>query len=458
MNITKEQTGELTAQIKVELIESDYREKVDKTLKDLQRKANIPGFRPGHIPMGLVKKMYGKSALADEVNKLLSDSLYNYLRENKINILGEALPNGEKTKDIDWETQKEFEFFFDLGIAPEFELNLANYKASYFDIQTSDEQVEEYLMSMRKRYGKVSNPETVESEDMIYGHVEELDENKELKEGGISAQASLILTSVKDKDVLDLFVGAKKDDEVVFNIAKAFDSSLEISKLLKIKEEVAKELTSDFRFAIEGISRMEAAELNEEFYTKVFPGVEITSEAEAREKLRAMNEESLKPQGDRFFFNEAVTTLIKETSLNLPDEFLKRWLTYTNTEGKTQEIIESEYEKVRDSIKWQLIEQNILLSNNLTVSMDEVRDYIRNFVVTQYFGFMQNEESNNHIEMIVDSILKNQEEVKRIYETLLDQKVIEQLKAQMNLDRKTVSFDEFVQIAKEKHEQEHNHE
>ena len=262
MNITQEKIDELNAVLKIEVSEEDYQQKVDKELKDHQKKMNLPGFRPGKVPFTVVKKMYGKALMVDEINKVVIDSMYNYFNQNKIDVLGNPLPNKDKANDIDWDNQKDFQFFFDIGLKPQFEIEkLENIRAKLYDITVNDDVVEKYMTDIRRRYGKYTNPEVIADDDLVYAEFEELDKDGNLKENGVKNKSSIALDLVKSKTEKKKILGLKKDDVVDIDIFKAFEDHHEISHILAIEEPKIDELNKIFRMKVIALSHVELAEI-----------------------------------------------------------------------------------------------------------------------------------------------------------------------------------------------------
>lgn len=446
MNITKENTGDLTAIIKIELKEEDYQEKVKTVLKDYQRKANIPGFRSGKVPFGMINKMYGKAVLAEEINKTISDSLNQYIIDEKLDILGYPLPNTDKTTTVDFDTQTEFEFFFDIGLSPEFEVALDDkIKVNYYNINADDEVVEKYLTDLRSRHGKDSKPETAGETDVLMGNIVELDENGQVVEEGINHATSIILNSIKLKTELKKFVGSKVGDTITFNPMKATKSATESAAILNISAEDAEKVTTQFNFTITEITHKEIAELNEEFFKMVYPQETIENEEQLRAKIKTDAELSFVAESDRQFMNNAVDKLVELAKIDLPDEFMKRWI-LENGQGKmTEEQIETQYDSYSKSLKWQLIEAKLVKEHDIQVSQEDVKNQIKS-----YFSNMQeikDEETEKRMNEIVDSIMQNKEETKRVYEQLYDNKLLSVFKSNIKQVNKTIGYEEFVKLA-----------
>lgn len=444
MNIVRKDHDSVNATITISIEKADYSEKVEKTLRDYRKKANIPGFRPGMVPMGLLKKMYGKSILADEINKMLSDELYKYIRENNINILGEPLPNEEEQKEINFDTQEDFEFSFDLGLAPEFEVELNKKdKVKFYHIAASNEMVNNQVKSYTSRYGKYAQEETVEEKDMVKGLVVEL-ENGEVKEDGIQVSDAVLTPAyMKDEASKNSFVGKKAGDQVTFNPKTAFENEAEIASLLKVKKEDVAGLTADFLFTIESNTRYHEAEVNQELFDKVYGDGVVNSEEEFIAKIKATIEEQLQQDSNYKFGMDAREALIKKYSdLTFPDAFLKRWLALTNKE-LTADKIEEDYPKMIADLKWQLIKDKIARANNVQVENEDVQAYGRQVARAQFAQYGMTGLDDAILDNYAKDMFKNEEQLRNIIDRVAENKVVDIIKNTVKLDTKEVSIEEF---------------
>jgi trigger factor len=388
MNITKESTGALTALLKIEIGPADYAASVEKQIADYKRKANIPGFRPGHIPTGLIKKMYGKAILADEVNKLISDNLVSYIREEKIDILGNPLPNMEKNDAIDFENQESFDFYFDLGLTPEFTIPVdQDLQIENYTIIVDDVMVDKYIEDTRKRFGK---PLPAESLPEDASATEQADETK----------------------------------------------------------------TQPAEPAVE------PAEMDPDFFNSVYPGLDLQTVEDFREQVRKDAAMSFAAETDKLLFNDITNALVKNTVLPLPDEFLKRWL-LDNNEGKyTPEEIEKNYDSFAESMKWQLIENKLIKENGIEVRDEDIRNYIKTYMLRQINMADMAPEMQERYESIVDTFMKNKEQVQRINDQLYNAKMMDFFKSAMTFHAKEISYDDYITLvaASHGHDHEHDHE
>lgn len=452
MNVTKEMTGDLTAVLKVEVNAADYMPAVESELKKYRKKANIPGFRPGQVPMGMIKKMYEKPVRAEEVQKVMSDAMYQFVDDNKLELLGSPMSNDEKTGNIDWDNQEDFVFYFDIALQPEVNVDLAKQNATYYKITADEEAINKQIEEIQRRFGNFETPETIEETDLVYGQIKELDEEGNVKENGVQTVTSLAVDKIAMATIKKKFIGAKKDDAIVFNLAKAFKNVTEISAMLRIDKEAAKEFKSDVQFIVHSISRVTPHEVNEELYAKAFPTKEIKTDADFRNSIKEEIEKAYSQQADRHFLNEVSKQLVETSTFELPDEFLKRWLIQTNT-GKVENTeIEDNYNMYRDSIKWQLIESKLMEQYKLEVSKEEIKTYYKEALISNYFPKAENEteqqakEREEAIEKIANNMLENKEQGKQIYEFLFDQKLNQALKENVKLDTKEISLDEFSKL------------
>ncbi|MDD4213519.1 MAG: trigger factor [Bacteroidales bacterium] len=460
MNITQEKTGDLTATIQIELQPADYQEKVDKQLKDYQRKANMPGFRPGKVPFGMIKKMYGKAVIYDVVNKEYSDGLYKFLDENKIEILAAPLPNEEKNKPVDLDTETNFAFYFDIALAPEFTVDISeSISVNQYTIGVTEETVDKYLNEMRKRYGEFEKAEIIEENDMISGEFAELDDKNEPEENGIKNTAFIYMEHIPDEKIKAQFLGLKKDDALVVDPKKLARSDYEAAYFIGKKKEELGEINSSFRFTITEISRNKPAELNEEFYKKIYPNETIASYEEMRQRIRRDAEESYKKETQRKLHNDITEAIIEKTSFDLPDAFLKRYLLETKSDEKlTKDKIEADYDQHKKVVKWQLIENKIVKEHQLYVTTEETKEFIKDYFRKahehehHHEHAHENEHEHEHklddaeLDKIAENVMKNQEEMKRINDKLFEDKLFNFLTSKIKITNVDVTYEDFVKL------------
>ncbi len=453
MEITKESTGELTSTVKIAVSPAEYNESVNKVLKEYQRKANVPGFRPGHVPFGMIKKMYGSAVFADEVNKLVSDALSKYIADEKLDVLGQPLPNMELTQTFDWQDGKEISFYFDLAFAPEFKLVLdETVSIDYHKIIVNDDLLDKYITDLRQRYGSMGTAEVAGEKDVLSGEFVQLDEAGNILEDGIFHTSKMMIDTIKDEETKKAFIGAKTGDILVFNPLKALENTTEIATMLAIQKEETENLHSDFRFTVGEISTMIPAELTDAFYAQVFPDAGITSEEDFRNKLRAESENSFVGDSDHYFMHIVQDKLMEMAPMSLPDDFLKRWLLESN-EGKiTQEDIDKDYDKYSKSMKWQLIENRIIKENNIEVEDEQIKGFVKDRYLPGWRTMPLTEDLEKRLDTLADSFLETRhDEVRRIIDSLFEVKIAALIKSKVKLVEKEISYDDFVKLDAERH-------
>lgn len=456
MNITQESTGELTATIKIEMVKDDYNNKVQDALKDVQRKTTMKGFRPGKVPFGLINKMYRKSVIAEEVNKILSESLNNYLLENNMDILGYPLGAKDKQTVADFDNEETFEFYFDIGLSPEIKLEINDsIEAEYFDIEVEDEKVDGYLKEVRTRYGNPVNPEKAEKGDLIRGEIRQLDGDGNLLEGGVTNTTSLSIDFIKDEQAQAKFIGCKAGDKISFNPLSATGNETETASMLSIPKEDKEKLGADYELEVTEVSRIEPAEVNKEFFDKVYPNDNIETEVAFREKLKGEAKEYFQKESENFFTHEVIEKLIHDTEVNLPEEFVKRWL--VESESKiTEETVEQDYKNYVKALKQQLIINKIAGDNDIKVDVADVKNYIKEMYARQFMFDLADEEKMKQLDTLADAVMKNEDEVRKIYDQLFDDRMRELFKANLKLKKTAIKYDDFIEKVNEHHKHHHH--
>ncbi|NOR87051.1 MAG: trigger factor [Bacteroidales bacterium] len=452
MNISRENTGDLTAILRVEIIEADYATQVQKALSDLRKKANIPGFRAGMVPAGMIKKMYGKSVMADEVNKTLSDSLNQYVTDNKLNLLGHPIPSLEKQDKVDFETQKDFVFHFDIGFSPEISLEInKDIHVPYSKIEVAETMVNDYLNDMQERFGEKTNPEKVEENSRINASFKQLDADGNVLEGGISQEnGTFAMEDVALKTVSKKLLGQTVGAKVVLDPMRTIKDTNKVAAILAVAKIMVEDLKADFEVEIKEISFTTPAEINDDLFKKAYPSAEIKSEEELRNRIREDAEKQFEGESDKLFLGKAVDLLIEKADLQLPNEFMKRWILQNNEGELTAEQLDAQYDSYANSLKWQILQNQIIKDNDIKVEQDEIKEHIRGFVSGQYFGGMeQNEAFESSLDGIVENVMKNEEEVKKIYDQLYDAKMLKLFKELLSLDIETMPLEDFIKKANE---------
>lgn len=448
MNIIKKDLDQNNVVLTLNIKKDDYAENVEKKLRELRKKSNMPGFRPGMVPLQLVRKMYGKSVLAEEIDQLISQKLQDYIKENKIDILGEPLPREEDQQNIDFNLQEEFEFNFDLGLAPQFEISFSKEdKIKYYHIEVTDEMIENRIKAYASRFGKYQEEETVEEKDMLKGELVQL-ENGKVKENGIHITDTVITPAyMKDDGQKSLFIGAKKGDTITFNPAIAYQNNeTELSSLLKISKEEINNIKEDFQFKIETITRFYPAEINQELFNKVYGENIVSSEEEFREKIKQEIEKELAAESNYKFQLDVRTMLIDQyKNLNYPDEFLKRWLLLKNKD-LTPEKLEEEYPKIIEDVTWQLIREKLLKAFNINVEPEEVENYAKESAKSQFAQYGFTNVSEDVLENYANDMINKKDTLKNLIENLFDQKIFSSIKEVVTLETNNVTLEEFDKL------------
>jgi len=435
MNITKENIDALNAVVKVEISAADYQEKVAKILQDYRKKADIPGFRKGQVPMGMVKKQYGKSIMIDEVNKLLQEALNNFLVEEKLDILGNPLPKMED--EFSWEAE-DYTFEFELGLAPEFEINLeAKNKITQYNIVADKELLKKEVENIRKRFGKLIPKDTVEEGVNIAGTF--VNEESELNK-----KSTIDLDSIKGKANQQKFLGKKVGDVIELNTKGLFDDDHKLMGALGLSHDEIHGMEIPVTFTIEEINTTELAEINQELFDKIFGADVVKSEEELRAKIKEDAEKQFQTQADQQLLNAVTEYLVENTKFDLPAEFLKKWMVVAGEKPMTPEDAAEEYEKSEKGLRYQLIEGKILTENKLQVSIDELKDFTKGFVKTQMAQYGQLNPEEKELDDIVERVLTNQDEAKRLQDQLVSQKLLNFYKEKITFKIKDVNYDEFV--------------
>lgn len=446
MNITKEDVTQLNSLIRIKLTPSDYKNDVDTAIKKFRKSATLPGFRAGHVPEGMVRKMYGKSFLADELNRIVSKSLHEYLKENNLMVLGDPLP-----KDTDhtnnFENPSDFEFLFEIGLAPAINFDIASIAAvDYYEIEVDDKRVETYIDDLRRKHGKFSNPEQAEESSILYGELAELDENGNVKEGGITSTTTLSVELVKDADTKKKLIGIKKDDTVVFNPNKAMQDVTEVAYMLRIEKDKAEKLTSDFQYKILSVNKVEKADINQELFDKVFGENAVSSEQDFRERVKADIAAMFRHESIHKFNHDTEDAILKQMNLSLPDEFLKKWIMTMNEKPITTEQLEKEYPSYSREMQWRMIENEIATKQNIKVEEEDLKQYAAS-VIMQQFG--QYSLGADMIEDFANRYLQKQENINKAAEAVKSKKVFDYLNQTVPKNVKNVTYDEFTHIVRE---------
>jgi trigger factor len=443
MNITKENIDDLNALLKVEIKKADYEENIEKVLRDYRKKANVKGFRPGMVPIGLVKKMYGKAVKLDEVNKLVSDSVHKYLHDEKVEVLGDPLPKADEQEFIDFDNQADFTFTFELGLTPQFEIKLSKKnKVIQYQITVDEKMKNDYLSNYTRRYGEFKLAEKTEEKDMLKGNIAGLEESNE----GLKAENTTISIDImKDEKIKKHFIGKKIDDEIDFDLRKALPNDFEIAGILNKKKEEVADVNGKFRFTIKEIKRFEPAEIGQELFNKVYGEGIINSEDEFLNRIEEEIVNSLKKESDYKVMLDVKKLALEKTDFSLPEDFLKKWLLRVN-EKTTEEQIEKEFESFRSDLKWQLIRNKIARENEIKISEEELLAEASNITRYQFQQYGLYYANDEQIENYAKEMLKREEDAKRIAEKILEEKAIDKLKDVVKLEEKKISAEDFNKL------------
>tara|TARA_R110002111_G_scaffold2230_2_gene14636 strand:+ start:12954 stop:14276 length:1323 start_codon:yes stop_codon:yes gene_type:complete len=435
MNITRENIDALNAVVKVDIAKEDYSDKVEKILVDYRKSANIPGFRKGHVPMGMVKKQYGKAVLVDEVNKLLQDALGKYLVEEKLDVLGNPLPKAQD--DLNWDAEA-FSFEFELGLAPKFDVELKGKKAiTHYNIVADDKMIDDQIVHIQKQYGKIVSQNEVTQDSEITGTF--TNEEKE-----IDNSTMITLDKLKGKTNPKKFIGAKVGDVITLKTKGLFNDDHDLMNFLKVPHDDAHGLDIEVNFTITEINERELADLDQELFDKLFGEGKVTSVTELKDKIKEDSEKQFSQQGDQKLLNDVTESLIENTKFDLPSTFLQKWMQTAGEEAMTEEQAKEEYEKSEKSMRYQLIEGKLIQDHKLQVQFEELKSYSMDMIKGQMAQFGQMNPSEKELEDIAARILSNQDEVKRMSEQLMSQKLLNLYKTEANVKTKEITYDDFV--------------
>lgn len=451
MNVIREDVDALNAILKVVVSPADYEGKVKETLNKYRKTAKIPGFRPGHVPMGLIEKQYGKTVLSEELNKSVNASLQGYISENKIEILGNPIPVEEDGFKGDFDKPAEFEFKYEIGLAPTFDVPLSGKnKFDYNKVKVDKKLIDQQINDLRRRYGKLVSAEEVGESDMILAQFVELNDDKSIKEGGILHSSTISMEFVEDKKTKKDLTGKKVGDKVVVDPAKVSRGSKDTAAMLGVSEEELANVSNLFEMTITEIKGMELAELNTELFDKLFGEGVVKDEKELEERVKSDLSGMFANDSDRILTRDVYETLIEKTKIELPDGFLKRWIKMSNEKEITDEQIEAEYDGYAKGLKWQLIQGNIFKTNDIKLDNQEVIDFTKGLLVSNYAQYGMPAPEDKELTASAMQVLQNQEEANRVYDMLAEQKLMTYFKETVKLNEKEISYDDFVKLAEKR--------
>ena len=432
---------------------ADYQEKVEKTLKDYRKKAQVPGFRPGQVPMGMIKRQYGTAAKVDEVNRLISEKLYGYIQENKIQMLGEPLPNQEKQKPQDFEKEGDLEFVFDIAVAPEMKAELTDKdKLTYYDIKVDDKLIDDQVQMYASQAGEFKDTETFSGNDTLTGALRELDQKGNTKEDGLSNEAAMIMPAyIKEDKQRKLFDGAKKGDVITFNPKKAYpDNDAEVAALLKVDKEQVKDLDSDFSYQINEIRHFQPAEVNQQLFDRVFGEGTVKDEKAFREKIAETIKPQLQGNSDYKFLIDLRAYMEKKVGeVAFPEALLKRVM-LQNNKDKDADYVEKNFEGSIKELKWHLIKEQLVAANQIKVEDADVKAVAKDAIRQQFAQYGMSNVPDDVLENYAAEQLKKRENIDGFVDRAVDQKLVETLKTVVKLTKKEVSLEDFNKTMQEK--------
>jgi len=448
MNISFNNIDAVSAILKVEIEKNDYAEPLEKSLRKLRQKAQLPGFRPGMVPLGYIKKMYGKQSLLEEVNKLVSNGLFSYLQDNQVNILGDPIPNEKEQKMLDFDVEENFEFCFDIALRPDINIELTKddslilYKAT-----VDDEAIDKEVDSYRKQYGSLEQADTVAAEDVVKGKIIEMEAGAPKTDGIVIDKASLMPSYMKGKMEQKKFVGAKIGKTIIFNPYKAYKGAeAEIASFLEIDKEAVKNMKSDFSFEITEISRYAPAEINQELFDKIFGADAVKDETEFRDKIKNLIASQYDSYGEIIFKRNIRNMMVeKAKDVVFADDILKRWLLIKN-EKSTIEEVENDYPNVTRDLKYHFIKEKFITAHDIKVEEDDINALAQQVVRSQFAQYGMMSVPDDMLDNYVKDMLKNEKTIDELAERVLDEKMTVLLKEIITIDEQSVTIEAFRTI------------
>ena len=446
MKISEEKKDDLYGTLKVHIKASEYETQVDDAIKGYRKKINMPGFRSGNVPISLIKKKYGLSIKVEEINKIISKEITDYLQKNKLPIFGYPIP---KESNVDWSKDEDYVFEYDLGYKPNLKLTFPKPKdVKYYMIKVDKKQLDNNVNDLRMRFGNNVFPDKVtEEEDMLYVKLDELnEENKDEKKNLISHSSSLLVSKIEDKIFKKKVLNSKKGDILNFDPKKAFTNEVDLASFLGIKKEDLGQINTNFSCKIDSIKRIEPCDINQDFFKKAFPDKKVKSEKEMRNELLKNFENMYESHSDNRFFKDAVDFIIEKSKIKLPDSFLKKWLN-SNVEKKMDPVeLDQQYESYKKSFHWELVKEKIMDEEKIEITDDLIFQESKTLLALQFqqYGMMKN---NDELDQFANNLLQNKEEKQRIIDQIINKKVIDFLKKNIKIEKKEISLDDFTKLA-----------
>ncbi|MAO46346.1 MAG: trigger factor [Crocinitomicaceae bacterium] len=448
MQISQEPIDAQRAHVSVTLEKSDYEGRCVDSLKAHRKQAQMPGFRKGKIPMGLIRKQYGKSVLADELNKLLAEALQKHVEENKLDVLGNPIPSETLEDSGDWDNPDTFTFHYEIGLAPEIKLDLKKAKFTRNTIPVDKKAIDGRIKDMQRQHGQVNDVEVAGDKDMLLGTFVQLDENGEILEGGIENRSSISLEFVEDKKTAKKLVGAKLNDVIVLDPQKVSQGHDDLARMLGITHDQAQALKGEFKFGVEEIKRLDEHTVNKELFDKIYPKGEVKDLKTFKSKIEKDLEEYFDRDAEWVFRRRFVVDLLDYMKIKLPDAFLKRWIMLTNEKPVTPEQLENEFAGYADSLRWQLVQKEVMSALDMKVTAEELEAEAFKYIGAQYaqYGMPMDEETMSNV---AKSMLAKEEERRRIADVIIERKVVDHLKTLVTIKEKSISYEKFAELAAE---------
>ena len=450
MKITQKKQKDATLLLKIEITPDDYEKKVEDVLVDYRKKIVTPGFRKGKTPISVINKKYRVSVLIDEINKVIQNELYKYIEDNKMNILGSPMPH--ENSDIDWKNQTKFNFTYQVALNPVFDVPMSKKDSIiYYNIQADKELVQKYCFDITKRYGKMQDVEKSDVGDLILCYIQQLDGEGNILNKGIENESTVSVDFVSDKKIKKQFVNLTKGTTLVVDVIKGFQNKSDLAALLNINQKVIDTIElKEFKFSVKKISRIEPAKLDKSLFEKVYGENKVKNEKEFKTKIKEDAESNFVFESDRMFKNDVVEYMLDKAKFELPDDFLKKWLVERSEKSLTLEKVESEYPMYSKSLRWQLIENQIIKDYNLNITEEEVLSYTKNLIIAQMTQYGQPKPEEQKLAEIAKNVLENQDERKKVNEQIFDKKTLNVYKENFKIKEKKIAYNDFIKLASEK--------
>ncbi|NOQ75792.1 MAG: trigger factor [Crocinitomix sp.] len=441
MNVVEEKIDDLNAILRVTITPEDYSEKVNKVMSDYRKQATIPGFRPGKIPVSVIKKKYGKAILAEELNKMVNESINEFITTNKLNVLGNPLPKADEEVKGDFINPAEFEFAYEIGIAPEFEVKLSkSNKFDYLKVEVSDEMLNKEVENLAKRYGTLIAADVSSENDMVLGEFTQVG-------GEIKNTSTISLEFIEDEEAKKMLVGQKAGTTLKVDPRKVSKGNDDMASMLAIAPEAAEVLEGEFEFKITEIKTMLPAAVDQALFDKLFGEGVINSEVELREKISGDLERMFGNDSDRLFSQKITDALIEKTSFELPDAFLKRWIMASSEKEISPEEIDKDFENYKKSLKWQLIQNKLIKENEIKVENEEILEYTKGLLINQFAQYGMPAPEEDVLVEQAKNVLQNKEEANKIYDNVYGVKMLNFFKNTVKLNEKSMPYDDFIKVA-----------